>query len=119
MSKSTTKAETTTTEPKGVDGTGEQTSQQGETFTPPALSPKTPDPSGSKRVKYTGPSVHTRILKDADFKRAGLEGVGIQRWSLENNHTVDLSDAPEGTVKFLTESDALKGEFKLLEPGEL
>lgn len=118
MSRSTTKAETTTTEPKGVDGD--------ETFVAPETAPKTPEPTeGSVRVKYIGSTVHTRVLTQADFNKAGLSDVGKHTWELENGHTVDLSSVPdaEKVAEFLTTNDLFKVEgkptFKRLEAGEL
>lgn len=114
---SKTKAETTTSEPTGTDE---------DTFVAPETAPKTPEPTeGSVRVKYIGSTVHTRVLSQADFSKAGLNDVGKHTWELENSHTVDLSNVndAEKVAEFLTTNDLFKVEgkptFKRLEAGEL
>lgn len=92
---------------------GKQDSDNTETGTPEA--PK------SLRIKYTGPSVHRRVINAKDFSAVGIDDVTKKEWSRENNHTVDF-DGYEGDKEALVrffESDAMKGTFKVLQPGEL
>lgn len=100
MSKSTTKAKSN----------GDETPPENSTTT---------EKSNVVRVKYLGHSVVTRELLDRDFKKGGLEGVGKQVWSSENNHIVEFENPQEGLIEFLTESDLLAGEFKVLDPGQV
>lgn len=90
-------------------------SEGGDTAATPAAEEK------GVRVKYLGDTLHNRVLNDADFKRAGLDGVGKQSWNKDNNHTVTLDN--KDAVKFLTESKVFevngKPSFKVLGAGEL
>lgn len=62
----------------------------------------TEDKKTAVKIKYTGSTVHTRVLTAKDFKDAGFDGVKNQEWSLANNHTVDASDWPKDAVEFVT-----------------
>jgi hypothetical protein len=57
-------------------------------------------------VKFTGPSVVTRRMTVADWKRAGLDeeqakAVGDVEWNLGNEHTVDAGEWPDETFDIL------------------
>jgi len=67
------------------------------------------------RVKYTGPSVHRRVLDASDAKKAGVDGFSKTEWNPENNHTVTFTDPPKGLVEWL---EGMK-QFKVLSPGEI
>lgn len=64
-------------------------------------------------VKFTGPSVVTRRMTKADWKRAGLDeeqvkAVGDVEWNLGNEHTVDASDWPDKAFDILKEDRDFK-----------
>jgi hypothetical protein len=73
------------------------------------------------RVKYTGPSMHRRILNAKDFAAAGIDDVTKKEWSADGNHTVDFSEyeGDKNALATFFEQDVFAGEFKILGKGEL
>lgn len=90
--------------------------------TPPEeTTPPEKEAPQSLRIKYTGPTVHTRVLNASDFKSAGIEDVGKKQWDLGNNHTVDFGEYEgdkDALVRYF-ENSLHGGDFKVLQPGEL
>lgn len=66
------------------------------------------DSEAKSSIKYTGPSVHTRILSKRDFKAADLEVDKDLVFDKSNDHTVKTEGLSQDVVDFILKQPNFK-----------